>query len=278
MAKKTIAKRQTRAIAKKTDPGSLLELAISKGMEMDKLSQLLDIYQRWEAEKAKKAYFEAFSRFQKQCPQIAKNKCMKNRDGQVIYKYADLDEIKETIKEALYNNGFSFDFNQEEKDHKIYITCNLHHRDGHTRSATLSGMKDMGRIMNDLQGIGSTVSYLRRYTLLCVTGVTSADQDDDGKSWEPPVEKANGMKNGISKEALEVGKKLINIMKTDDFTDEERRKFKVWINKNKSAKVRKEKLSELEQEWKVRKETSKKFDEMNNKLDNAIEGEVCNVY
>ena len=33
---------------------------------------------------------------------------------------------------------------------------------------------------NAIQAIGSTVSYLCRYTLLCVTGLATSDPDDDG--------------------------------------------------------------------------------------------------
>ena len=72
----------------RTDPGSLLQLAIEKGMDMNKLSQLLDIYQRWEAEKAKKSYFEALAKFQEECPEIKKTKstksCIKKEDMQAV--------------------------------------------------------------------------------------------------------------------------------------------------------------------------------------------------
>ena len=46
----------------------------------------------------------------------------------------------------------------------------------------MSASADTSGSKNSIQAIGSTVSYLERYTLYAILGLASADQDDDGHS------------------------------------------------------------------------------------------------
>ena len=56
---------------------------------------------------------------------------------------------------------------------------------GHQECTSLSAFPDESGGKNSIQAIGSTVSYLERYTLLSITGLSTQDQDDDGLSSEP---------------------------------------------------------------------------------------------
>ena len=243
----------------RTDPGSLLQLAIEKGMDMNKLSQLLDIYQRWEAEKAKKAYFEALAKFQEECPEIKKTKSGYNNH----YKYAPLSSIINQIKPYLKKYGFSFTFSEDQTDDsKIKIFCHVHHKDGHTESTSLSAIADTSGNMNGLQGIGSTVSYLRRYTLESVLGIATAEEDNDGQSY---VQK----ENTEIKELRNLADKMIDIMVLEIFDDKERGKFKKWLYQNKTVESRQKKLKELEAEKERRVDA--KFNELEKKLDRELD-------
>jgi hypothetical protein len=48
----------------------------------------------------------------------------------------------------------------------------------------LSGEPDASGQKNKIQQVGSTVTYLQRYTLLALTGLATHDQDDDGRGSE----------------------------------------------------------------------------------------------
>ena len=45
-------------------PAKLLELAISKDVDIDKLEKLMQLQERWDANQAKKAFLNAMSVFQ----------------------------------------------------------------------------------------------------------------------------------------------------------------------------------------------------------------------
>jgi hypothetical protein len=160
-----------------TSPGNLVAMAIEKGTDVDKLDKLFDLYKKWEADQAKKAFFVALSKFQKECDEIKKTKSGWNNN----YRFAPFEDIINQVKSKMNECGFSYTFNQEEKESKIIVTCNLHHIDGHTKSMSLSGDLDKSGGKNSIQATGSTVTYLKRYTFLGITGITTADQDDDAE-------------------------------------------------------------------------------------------------
>ena len=64
------------------------------------------------------------------------------------------------------------------------MTCILSHRDGHSEETTLSAGRDDSGNKNSIQAVGSTVTFLQRYTLKAALGLAAAE-DDDGKSAVP---------------------------------------------------------------------------------------------
>lgn len=63
----------------------------------------------------------------------------------------------------------------------IRVTCVLTHSRGHSERVWLQAARDDSGNKNSIQAVGSTVTYLQRYTLLAATGMAVQDQrDDDG--------------------------------------------------------------------------------------------------
>ena len=52
---------------------------------------------------------------------------------------------------------------------------------GHSEETTLKAPPDTSGSKNSIQAIGSTVTYLERYTLLAATGMAAAGMDNDGR-------------------------------------------------------------------------------------------------
>jgi hypothetical protein len=81
----------------------------------------------------------------------------------------------------------------------------LAHCDGHAEETTLSGPPDASGSKNAIQAIGSTLSYLQRYSLVQMLGLAAAD--DDGK--------AAGLGEPITDDEADTLKKLIVATKSD---------------------------------------------------------------
>ena len=162
-------------------PMHLMELAIQRGVAADTLGKLMDLQLRWDAEQQRKAYIEAMAIFRANPPEIKKTKKVQYKE--VIYYHAELDKTVELISEALAKVNIRPSWRTSDTGGKITVTCVLTHNLGHSEDvATLQGPPDVTGSKNNVQAIGSTVTYLQRYTLLAGTGLAAEGQDDDGKT------------------------------------------------------------------------------------------------
>jgi uncharacterized protein YhaN len=157
-----------------TTPTNLLELAVSKGADVDQLEKLMALQANYEAKQAKTAYLIAVTKFQSEVPRITKSKSGHN------FSYAPLADIVEQIKSTLQSCGLSYRFEQNHQN-GIEVTCVLSHIEGHSERTSMKADADTSGSKNSVQAIGSTVSYCQRYTLIGSLGLTTADEDMDGR-------------------------------------------------------------------------------------------------
>jgi hypothetical protein len=162
---------------------ALLELAVRQGSPIDTIERLLAASERWEKNEARKAFSEAMVLFKSRPLDIRKNKSVgyaTKAGGRTSYRHATLDEVCDKIIARLSECGISHRWVPEQKGNIIKITCVLTHRLGHSESTSLEGPNDDSGGKNAIQAVGSSTTYLERYTLLAVTGLAVKDQDDDG--------------------------------------------------------------------------------------------------
>ncbi len=161
-------------------PGDLLAMAVSQNADLDKLERLMALQERWEATEARKAYDAAFAAFKAEAVTIIKNRRV--TDGPLKGKgYAELFAVVNAITPALSRHGLSSSWRltKDERDW-IEVTCTLKHTAGHVESVSMGGPPDAGGAKNAIQARASTVSYLERYTLKAITGLSEQDDDTDG--------------------------------------------------------------------------------------------------
>ena len=167
-------------------PMAMLSQALSRGVSPEALDKLLTFQERWEAGQARKAFDAALAAAKAEMPVIAKNKLVDfpTNDGKArtTYRHEDLGEIARTVDPVLARHGLSYRFHTtSEINQPIVVTCIVSHRDGHSEKNTLSGPRDDSGKKNQLQQMGSTITYLQRYTLKAALGLAAA-ADDDGAS------------------------------------------------------------------------------------------------
>lgn len=166
-------------------PAEMIEKAVSGGADLDKLEKLLSLQERWEANEAKKAYNVAMAEFKKNPPKIEKDKKVgySTQKGNVGYSHATLANVVEKITKELSKHGLSASWKTTQNG-AVTVTCIITHLKGHSEETTLSAPSDSSGSKNAIQAIGSTITYLERYTLLAALGLATHDQDDDGQSVE----------------------------------------------------------------------------------------------
>lgn len=162
---------------------TFISQAIAANAPVETMERLFDLRSKVKAEAAKEAFVEALGRFQQECPVIKKTRKVMNKDGRgVRYHFAPLDGIAEQIKNPMRNNSLSYSWDTARKDDQMEVTCKLTHILGHSETSTLEIPIDKEGFMTAPQKVASATTFAKRYTLLNVTGITTADEDDDSLS------------------------------------------------------------------------------------------------
>lgn len=97
-------------------------------------------------------------------------------------KYADLSSVWDACREELTKNGLSVCQTMEATEQGAGLRTTLLHTSGQW----MSGVLVLNPAKNDPQGIGSALTYARRYALAAIVGVVT--EDDDGNAATRPLE------------------------------------------------------------------------------------------
>lgn len=162
-------------------PMEMLNTALTRGADVAVLERLMGLQERWEANQARKAFDAAIAQAKGEIGPI-----VRNAKGHNEKRYADFSAIARTVDPILTKHGLTYRFRTEQGD-RIQVTCILSHKDGHSETTTLAGPADKSGAKNDIQAIGSTLTYLQRYSLIQMLGLATSN-DDDGRSAAPTAD------------------------------------------------------------------------------------------
>ncbi len=93
-------------------------------------------------------------------------------------KYADLSEVLGNLRPLLAKNQLALSQFPSFENGIVSVTSLLAHASGEYIESTASAPATK----QDVQGVGSAITYLKRYSAAAIVGMASADQDDDGNS------------------------------------------------------------------------------------------------
>lgn len=176
--------------------------AAANGMPIETLEKFFDLAERNQKREAEKAFHKAFAEFKANPPKIVKDKLVdfSSAKGRTRYKQATIGAVVGAIIEGMSKHGLSHSWPLKQEGDKITVTCKITHEMGHSESTSLTAGVDLSGNKNAIQGIGSTVTYLERYTIQAITGIAVLEDDDDGKGHKPPNVDAAYFQTKLDKE------------------------------------------------------------------------------
>jgi|SRR5882757_1499158 len=131
------------------------------------------------------ALFTALCQFQGEVVHIYK-------DSQAFgFKYADLGSVLDVVKPLLLKNGLCVSqmTTSCERTGKPALRTVLGHSSGEWISGTMAFNEPEATKKNSsIQNLGSVITYMRRYAICAILGITQTD-DEDVRSKEPVPEK-----------------------------------------------------------------------------------------
>lgn len=181
-------------------PMEMLGRALERGADISVLEKLMDLQDRHERNQAKKAFDAAIAEAKAKIKPIKKN-----REGHNNKRYADQAAYANAVDAVLAEHGLTYRYRASQED-KIHVTCVLSHREGYSEETTLSGLPDASGGKSGMHALGSTLTYLQRYSLTLALGLAAAE-DDDGH--------AAGAGEPIDEDQLATLQKLVSDSGTD---------------------------------------------------------------
>lgn len=173
------------ALVQSTTPSDLLRMAVAQGADLDRLERLMALQERWEANDARKQFTVAMTRFKAMPLTIFKRKAIgyTTTAGDFVgYKHAELSDVTEVVGPAMARHGLSYRWDVKQEGGRINVACIVMHEAGHTERVVMDAAPDNSGKKNAVQQIASACTYLQRYTLLAVTGMSTKGMDDDGEA------------------------------------------------------------------------------------------------
>lgn len=92
-------------------------------------------------------------------------------------KYADISSVIEAAREALANNGLAIFQGTDIIEGKTVLRTTLSHVSGQW----MSSLTPLIIPKNDMQSLGTAITYARRYSYSAMVGIVT-EEDDDGES------------------------------------------------------------------------------------------------
>jgi hypothetical protein len=180
-----------RAVTQPMTPMEMLSVAVSSGSGIEVIERLMTLQERWSAAQARRAFDEAIAAAKAKIKPIRKNKrvhyASKDKEkANTDYMHETMGEIARTIDPILAEHGLSYRYRTEQGNGNVTVTCIVSHKEGHSEETPLTSGRDEGAGKNNLQALGSALTYLQRYTLKIALGLAAA-ADDDGKAAEGPA-------------------------------------------------------------------------------------------
>lgn len=168
------------------EKGDLLSeiLSVARGAtDLDKAERLFALAQQVRSADAESAFNRAMQAAQEEIKPVARDAFNPSNKS----KYARLETVDNAIRPIYTKHGFALSFNSgpPKEPGNVRILCDVRHSAGHVKPYELEGGLDMTGAKGtanktSIQGLGSSVSYLRRYLTLMIWNVPLVDEDNDG--------------------------------------------------------------------------------------------------
>jgi hypothetical protein len=166
-------------------------VALDPHADVEKLERMLAMYDRLKAKEAELAFNGAKGRILKK---LAGIKIVKNRPvlpesdkrgpqkgTAEAFKYAPLEEIDKHLRPLLAEEEMDLSYSDEPWDGGILIRGRLKHLPGgHYEDSFMPAPLDTTGGKSNVQAVGSTNSFLRRYVACNIFNIVVVGDDDDG--------------------------------------------------------------------------------------------------
>ena len=162
---------------------------------VERLEQMFALYQKVQADAARKAFMAAFVVAQAEMGHVVKNA----HNPQTKSKYATHAAIDALIKPVYSKHGFAMSYDTADSPLAdcVRVLCYLIHTGGHEREYRIDMPADGkgakgGDVMTKTHATGAAASYGKRYLEINIWNLALVDKDTDGNMPAGPMRPITG--------------------------------------------------------------------------------------
>jgi hypothetical protein len=162
-------------------PHELLSRAVLSGATIDVVERLAALVERWDDRRCRAAFEDALASAREEgIPLIVKSQKVDftTAKGRTSYEYENFADVAKVADSVFPKHGIAYRFRTKQEGNRVVVTCVISHREGYFEENSLGAAQDESGNKNSIQAVGSTVTYLERYTLKAALGLAVGKDDD----------------------------------------------------------------------------------------------------
>lgn len=173
---------ESRAVAIPQQAPPLMTILADAAREgkLEVVKELITLEREIHQRDAEREFYAAKARLHAKLPQIEQSGVVRNKTGGIQSRYAKYEDIDAVLRPLLNEEGFSLEFDSEWTGTQVLMSGTLAHRQGHKETKRLPLPLDTSGAKNNIQGMGSTISYGKRYLVMMLLNIVQKGIDDDG--------------------------------------------------------------------------------------------------
>lgn len=175
------------------------KVALDPNVNVEKMGKILDMQERIINKQAELDFNQAMALAMVKIPSIEKES-----QGQTN-KFAAFESINKIVKPIISKHGLFITFRTEfQSDDFLLVTSKITHKSGYSEETSMRFPFDNSGNKNDIQAVGSSISYGKRYTMSALLGIATHDEDDDGFSTSKTIGKKEieTLNNGLNQSGV----------------------------------------------------------------------------
>jgi hypothetical protein len=156
---------------------SLIEMAVTKDFDLERLRQLIDLKNQEEERAAKKEFDYHFAKMQSEFGVAVRSKQAYG------YKYAPIEALQVQFGPTIAQHGFAYRWTEKETEDGCKLVTLIISGWGHTDSSSTFKCPRLPseKQLNEIQILGKMTTYGRRYTFISGFGLIIENEDDDAQ-------------------------------------------------------------------------------------------------
>lgn len=197
----------TPGIRLKHDPilAMIDKVCANPDFDIAKMERLIEMRNAEIERNSRKRFAIDFAQMQAELPQIEERATGHN------IKYASFEDINAKVQPVLKQHGFAMSFRIEQREANVIIKAILMHVSGHSEETSIVLPSDSSGSKNNVQAIGSSTSYGKRYAMCALLNIVTKGEDDDAQYMNDSISEEQALDLERQLEELKADKaKFIN--------------------------------------------------------------------